>query len=94
MKISALGVGLCMIASTALAAPSPGTAPDPDRESADAQARVAADRYVFVEGDTLDGEVLGPTGTHVQRRPGMKHPSLIQLRVAFTDKLVRQTRDM
>ena len=90
-RVASIAAALCFcLASQANAAPAPGAG----GESADEQAKVSQDVYVFGIGDKLEGEVLGPTGTHVTRRPGQRHPSLIKLRVAFTDRLAQHTRDM
>ncbi len=87
----ALAAGLALAAFGPIPAAHAAPAPNDD---ADQSARIDDQTYIFVEGDELDGEVLRPIGTHVQRRPGTRHPSLIKLRVSFSDRLEHHTRDM
>jgi hypothetical protein len=80
-----------LLFSTLIVAP---VAPAPDAESADEQARVASDEYIFEIGDSLEGKKIGPTGTHIRSHVNKTYPSMVLIRASFVDRLNEQARDM
>lgn len=87
----AFALGLSMFpALSAMAAPVE-SAPNDD---ADAAARISSTEYVFVEGDSLEGETLSPGGTHINGPRTTNFESLISIRVSFNDRLTSLTREM
>ena len=84
-----------MIASTlALAATLLAPVAPADNEGADAQARVSAQEYIFVEGDSLEGETLSPGDTHIRARVDTKFPTMVLIRANFVDRIADLTNDM
>lgn len=93
----ALGLAGTANASPAIASPAtsgPSSTKPVPNDDADAAARVSDSEYVFVEGDTLEGETLSPGGTHISGPRSTNFESLISIRVTFTDQLSALTRDM
>ena len=73
-----------LLLSSLIVAP---VAPAPNAESADEQARVASDEYIFEIGDSLEGKNIGPTGTHVRSHVNKTYPSMVLIRASFVDRL-------
>ena len=74
-------------------APAADAAPATDQD-ADSAAKVGDNKYIFVEGDDLEGDQLSPGGTPVTGRIGVKHESMISIRGAFLPELTRMALDM
>ncbi len=83
----------CLTLAAALSFAAPPDAPgQPD---SDEQARVGdSNRYIYVEGESLEGEVLTAGGALITTRRGQEHASLIQLRRTFLDQLHLLSRDI
>lgn len=72
-------------------------APASDSESPDADERArvgTTNEYVYVDGDSLEGEVLRADGALITTRLGQKHDSMIRLRRTFLDHLYVLSRDI
>jgi hypothetical protein len=87
----ALFTTVLTLTATLAAAP----APDSESPDADERARVGTtNAYVYIDGESLEGEVLTADGALIQTRIGKQRESLIKLRRTFLDHLYVLSRDI
>lgn len=69
-------------------------APERNEEGARVDRSGPVTTLEFDEGDTVDGETLSPTGTHVGGATAKVHRSMITIRGVFTPELIRLSLDI
>ena len=80
-------------AAQAKASTKPAPASDQDADDAALVTDLETREYIF-DGDTVDGEGLGPAGENVTARVNVHHESLIRIRGHFIAELITLATDV
>lgn len=83
-----------VLAALSLAAPAMAQTPTPSKTAADAKYAPPTQYVNYGEGDTVEGEFPRPDEILVRAGQRAKHQSLIKLRYAFLDEMIKSAEDL
>ena len=94
LALSILTTALLLAAPTSASAATGPTDTHINDEGGEVSKAEGKKRITFVDGDTLDGEVLRSEGANIYSATTRQHGSMIPIRTDFLDRLVALSNDV